>query len=174
MVKLIIQIPCYNEEETLPGTLAELPREIEGVDSVEWLIIDDGCVDRTAAVAREHGVDYVASHTTNKGLAAAFQTGLNACLQAGADIIVNTDADNQYPGRFIPALIQPILDQSADMVISNRQTSTIEHFSPIKKRLQSLGSWAVRRVSGTDVPDAPSPCAHWLYLHARNDCASRE
>src|SRR5690606_21820928 len=108
-MKLIIQIPCLNEEKTLPVTLAELPREVEGVDKVEWLIIDDGSTDRTVEVARQHGVDYVVRHGINRGLATAFSSGLNACLQLGADIIVNTDADNQYPGRFIPDLIRPIL-----------------------------------------------------------------
>lgn len=155
-MKLIIQIPCLNEEATLPGTLAELPRSIDGVDSVEWLVIDDGSTDRTAEVARACGVDHIVTHTTNKGLAVAFQTGLDACLQAGADIIVNTDADNQYPGRFVPALVRPILEHSADMVIGNRQTDSIPHFSRTKRLLQGLGSRVVRRISDTDVPDAPS------------------
>lgn len=155
-MKLIIQIPCYNEAETLPQTLAELPTEIAGIDVLEWLIIDDGSADATAAVAREHGVHHIVRHKVNKGLATAFQTGIRACMERGADIIVNTDADNQYPGRFIPALVQPILDQKADLVIGDRQTDQIEHFSPIKKRLQSWGSSVVRIVSQTDVPDAPS------------------
>jgi glycosyltransferase involved in cell wall biosynthesis len=156
MVKLIIQIPCFNEESDLPGTLAHLPRDIPGVDRVEWLIIDDGSTDATVEVARAHGVDHVVRHTTNKGLAAAFQTGLNACLQLGADIIVNTDADNQYPGTFIPELIAPILAHKADMVIADRQVHLIPHFSRVKIALQRLGSRVVRYVSGTGVPDAPS------------------
>src|SRR5690606_20143485 len=155
-MKLIIQIPCLNEESTLPLTLAELPRYVEGVDVVEWLVIDDGSTDNTACVARECGVDYVVSHTTNKGLAAAFQTGLNACLERGADIIVNTDADNQYPARYIPQLIEPILRGYADIVIGDRQTNTIEHFSTTKKVLQKAGTTVVRRVSGTEAKDAPS------------------
>jgi glycosyltransferase involved in cell wall biosynthesis len=156
MVKLIIQIPCFNEERDLPGTLAHLPRDIPGVDRVEWLIIDDGSTDATVDVAHAHGVDHVVRHTTNKGLAAAFQTGLNACLQLGADIIVNTDADNQYPGAFIPELIAPILAHKADMVIADRQVHLIPHFSRVKIALQRLGSRVVRYVSGTGVPDAPS------------------
>jgi len=155
-MKLIIQIPCLNEESTLPLTLAELPRYVEGVDVVEWLVIDDGSTDNTACVARECGVDYVVSHTTNKGLAAAFQTGLNACLERGADIIVNTDADNQYPARYIPQLIEPILRGYADIVIGDRQTNTIEHFSTTKKVLQKAGTTVVRRVAGTEAKDAPS------------------
>lgn len=155
-MKLIIQIPCLNEEQTLPATLAELPRHMAGVDVVEWLVIDDGSTDRTVEVARQHGVDHVVRHTVNKGLAAAFQTGLNACLQLQADVIVNTDADNQYPGRFISDLVHPILSGKADMVIGDRQIHTIPHFSRAKKWLQSLGSAVVRYVSKTDVPDAPS------------------
>jgi glycosyltransferase involved in cell wall biosynthesis len=155
-MKLIIQIPCLNEESTLPLTLAELPRYVEGVDVVEWLVIDDGSTDNTACVARECGVDYVVSHTTNKGLAAAFQTGLNACLERGADIIVNTDADNQYPARYIPQLIEPILRGYADIVIGDHQTNTIEHFSTTKKVLQKAGTTVVRRVAGTEAKDAPS------------------
>jgi glycosyltransferase involved in cell wall biosynthesis len=155
-MKLIIQIPCLNEAETLPATLAELPASIPGVDEIEWLIINDGSVDDTVKVARAHGVHHVVNHNTNKGLARAFQSGLNACLQLGADIIVNTDADNQYPGSYIPDLVKPIIAGEADMVIGDRQTHQIEHFSPIKKRLQSLGSAVVRFVSQTDVPDAPS------------------
>jgi glycosyltransferase involved in cell wall biosynthesis len=155
-VKLIIQIPCLNEEDTLPATLAELPRKINGIDEIWWLIIDDGSTDRTVEVARLHGVDYVVSHHMNRGLAAAFRSGMNACLQLGADIIVNTDADNQYPGRYIPELVQPILNSTAEMVIGDRQTSTIAHFSPTKKLFQRWGSTIVRFISGTDVPDAPS------------------
>jgi glycosyltransferase involved in cell wall biosynthesis len=155
-MKLIIQIPCLNEEDTLPGTLADLPREIAGVDEVEWLVIDDGSTDRTIEVARAHGVQHIVRLTNNKGLAAAFQAGLDASLKLGADLIVNTDADNQYYGGDIPKLVQPILDGRADMVIGDRETDTIEHFSPLKKRLQHLGSAVVRRASNTNVPDTTS------------------
>ncbi|MGH2804895.1 MAG: glycosyltransferase family 2 protein, partial [Thermoleophilaceae bacterium] len=155
-MKLIIQIPCYDEEHTLPDTLAELPREIPGVDAVEWLVIDDGSSDRTVEVARAGGVDHVVRLTNNKGLAAAFQAGLDACLKLGADVIVNTDADNQYSGSDIPRLLDPILAGHADMVIGDRQTDQIEHFSPVKKRLQRWGSAVVRRASGTGVPDTTS------------------
>src|SRR6186997_1505288 len=155
-MKLIIQIPCLNEEATLPATLADLPREVPGIDVVEWLIIDDGSTDRTIEVAREHGVDHIVKLTNNKGLAAGFQAGLDASLKLGADIIVNTDADNQYFGGDIPKLVAPILAGDADMVIGDRETDQIEHFSPLKKRLQRLGSAVVRRASGTDVPDTTS------------------
>jgi glycosyltransferase involved in cell wall biosynthesis len=155
-MKLIIQIPCFDEEQTLPATLADLPRAIPGVDEIEWLVIDDGSTDRTIEVARAHGVDHVVKLTNNKGLAAAFQAGLDACLKLGADLIVNTDADNQYDGRDIPKLLQPILDGKADMVIGDRETHRIEHFSPLKKRLQRLGSAVVRRASDTTVPDTTS------------------
>lgn len=155
-MKLIIQIPCYNEEDSLPVTLASLPRQISGFDVVEWLVIDDGSRDRTAEVAAAHGVDHIVRHKVNKGLAAAFQTGLNACLERGADVIVNTDADNQYPGEFIPALVRPIVEGRADMVIGDRQIDQIPHFSPVKKLLQRWGSAVVRIASDTDVPDAPS------------------
>ena len=155
-MKLIVQIPCYNEEETLPLTLAEIPKKIEGIDTIEVLIIDDGCQDRTVAVAQEHGVQHIVRHKVNKGLAAAFQTGLAACLERGADIIVNTDADNQYPGRYIADLVQPILAGQAELVIGDRQTASIQHFSPMKKLLQNWGSAIVRYASQTDVPDAPS------------------
>ena len=155
-MKLIIQIPCFDEELTLPETLADLPRSIPGIDTVEWLVIDDGSTDRTIEVAREHGVDHIVRLTNNKGLAAAFQAGLDASLKLGADIIVNTDADNQYDGRDIPKLVGPILAGDADMVIGDRETDQIEHFSPVKKRLQRLGSAVVRRASGTSVPDTTS------------------
>lgn len=155
-MKLIIQIPCYNESATLPIALADLPRQVPGFDTVEWLIIDDGSTDDTAAVARKHGVDHVISHTKNQGLAKAFMTGLHACLERGADVIVNTDADNQYNAEDIPALVKPILDQQADLVVGARPIETIEHFSPLKKLLQKLGSWVVRVASNTDIPDAPS------------------
>jgi glycosyltransferase involved in cell wall biosynthesis len=155
-MKLIIQIPCFNEEATLPGTLADLPRELEGIQEVEWLVIDDGSTDRTVEVARQHGVQHIVRLTNNRGLAAAFQAGLDASLKLGADIIVNTDADNQYYGGDIPKLVAPILAGNADMVIGDRKTDQIEHFSPLKKRLQRLGSAVVRRASGTDVPDTTS------------------
>jgi glycosyltransferase involved in cell wall biosynthesis len=155
-MKLIIQIPCFNEEGTLPETLADLPREVDGFDSVEWLIIDDGSVDKTVEVARAHGVDHIVQLSHNQGLAAAFMAGLLACLRAGADVIVNTDGDNQYSGACIPDLTKPILEQRAQIVIGARPISTIEHFSPVKRRLQAFGSWVVRKASGTDVDDAPS------------------
>ncbi|MBA3299086.1 MAG: glycosyltransferase family 2 protein [Thermoleophilaceae bacterium] len=155
-MKLIIQIPCKDEALQLPATLADLPREIEGMDEVEWLVIDDGSTDATIEVARAHGVDHVVRLTNNKGLAAAFQAGLDACLKLGADVIVNTDADNQYFGGDIPKLVEPILRGHADMVVGNRETDQIDHFSPFKKRLQRLGSAVVRRASGTNVPDTTS------------------
>jgi glycosyltransferase involved in cell wall biosynthesis len=161
MTKLIIQIPCLNEEATLPVTIQGLPTAIDGIDVIETLVIDDGSTDGTVAVAIEHGITHIVRHNTNKGLAAAFQTGLNAGLHLGADIIVNTDADNQYPGRYIPDLVAPILAGQADIVIGDRQTDTIEHFSPIKKRLQKFGSAVVRSVSRTDVSDAPSGFRAW-------------
>lgn len=156
MRKLIIQIPCWNEEASLPITLSELPRDVEGFDSVEWLVIDDGSRDRTADIARECGVDHVLQLPRNQGLANAFMAGLEACLKAGADVIVNTDADNQYQAKDIPKLTQPILDNVADMVIGARPIEQIVHFSFHKKILQRLGSWVVRVVSGVDVKDAPS------------------
>lgn len=156
MTKLIIQIPCYNEEEALPTTLSELPRQVVGVDQVEWLIIDDGSVDRTVAVAREHGVDHVVRLPTHQGLARAFVAGLDGCLKAGADIIVNTDADNQYCADDIPRLIEPILEGRAEIVIGERPITRIEHFSPATKLLQKFGSWLTRLISKTDIPDAPS------------------
>lgn len=155
-MNLIIQIPCYNEEQTLPVTLADLPRQIDGVDKIEYLIINDGSTDRTVEVAKEHGVHHIVSFRNNKGLAKGYMAGLDACLRLGADIIVNTDADNQYNGADIAALVQPIINGEAEMVIGDRQTDGIEHFSWFKKRLQNLGSWVVRQVSGTRVPDATS------------------
>jgi glycosyltransferase involved in cell wall biosynthesis len=156
MTKLIIQIPCFNEEETLPITLRDLPRELPGVDCIEWLIIDDGSSDRTVEVARSNGVDHVVKHIHNLGLARAFMTGLDACLQLGADIIVNTDADNQYLAADIPNLIAPILSGKAQMVIGARPIDAIQHFSAIKKLLQKLGSWLIQLLSFVDAPDAPS------------------
>src|ERR1700754_1212157 len=155
-MKLIIQIPCLDEEETLPETLADLPREVDGFDSVEWLVIDDGSTDRTVDVARECGVDPIARLTNNKGLANGFQAGLDACLKLGADVIVNTDADNQYDGRDIPKLVAPIVAGGADMGGGGRPGRTIAHFSPAKKALQRLGSWVVRQASQTDIPDTTS------------------
>ena len=155
-MKLIIQIPCWNEERQLPVTLADLPREVPGFDVVEWLVVDDGSTDRTVEVAREQGVDHIVRLTNNKGLAAGFQAGLDACLKLGADVVVNTDADNQYDARDIPKLVAPIVAGDADMVVGDRQVMEIEHFSPLKKRLQRLGSEVVRRASGTDVPDTTS------------------
>ncbi len=155
-MKLIIQIPCYNEEETLPATLADLPREILGIESVEVLVIDDGSTDATADVARRLGVHHIVRFARNRGLATAFAAGLNAALTAGADIIVNTDADNQYHGADVTALVTPILRGEADIVIGDRQTHTIPHFSWTKKRLQKVGSWVVRRLSGLEVADAAS------------------
>jgi glycosyltransferase involved in cell wall biosynthesis len=154
--KLVIQIPCLNEERTLPGTLAALPRTVPGVDVVEWMVVDDGSTDQTVQVARAHGVDHVVRHPMRQGLARAFATGLDAALRLGADVIVNTDADNQYDARSIPALVQPIVDGRADMVVGDRGTDAIAHFSWSKKRLQKLGSWVVRQASGTTVPDATS------------------
>lgn len=154
--KLIIQIPCYNEERSLPETLHALPRHLPGVDELEWLIVDDGSTDRTSEVARQLGVDHIVRHTSNQGLASAFATGLDASLRLGADIIVNTDADNQYDARDIPVLLQPILRGEAEMVVGDRRTDTIPHFSSTKKRLQRVGSWVVRQASKTDIPDATS------------------
>ena len=155
-MKLIVQIPCYNEEKTLPQTVADIPRVIPGIDTVEILIIDDGSSDRTVEVAKELGIDHIVSNTSNQGLARSFRIGLDACLRHGADIIVNTDGDNQYAGKDIPKLIQPILDDQAEIVIGDRQTAQISHFSPIKKILQWLGSRVVRILSGVQVPDAVS------------------
>ncbi|MGB7589253.1 MAG: glycosyltransferase family 2 protein [Solirubrobacterales bacterium] len=155
-MKLIIQIPCLNEEATLPATIADLPRRIEGVDEVQLLVIDDGSTDRTVDVARENGVEHIVRLTNNKGLAAAFQAGLDACLKLGADVIVNTDADNQYSGADVPRLVAPILAREADMVVGDRQVANIEHFSRPKKALQRVGSWVVRRLSGTEIADTTS------------------
>ncbi len=155
-MKLIIQIPCFNEEAQLPETLSYLPREIEGFDAVEWLIIDDGSTDATIETAKAHGVDHIVKLTNHKGLAAGFQAGLDAGLKLGADVIVNTDADNQYDGRDIPKLVAPILRGDADMVIGDRRVDSNEHFSYSKRRLQRLGSWVVRQASSTEVPDTTS------------------
>ncbi|MGD1864226.1 MAG: glycosyltransferase family 2 protein, partial [Phormidesmis sp.] len=155
-IKLIIQIPCYNEENTLGVTLSELPRQVPGIACVEWLIVDDGSRDRTSEVAKEWGVDHIVRFSQNRGLAKGFMAGLEASLMAGADIIVNTDADNQYCAADIPKLVEPILAGHAQIVIGARPIQEIEHFSPAKKLLQRLGSWAVRVASRTTVADAPS------------------
>lgn len=155
-MKLIIQIPCYNEAETLEIALNDLPKKLEGIDEIEYLIINDGSQDNTVEVARNWGVHHIVSFKQNKGLAKGFMAGLDGCLRNGADIIVNTDADNQYCGEDIQKLIQPILDGRADMVIGARPIDETEHFSYIKKKLQHFGSWVVRKASNTDIPDAPS------------------
>ncbi|MCG8528488.1 MAG: glycosyltransferase family 2 protein [Opitutales bacterium] len=156
MIKLIIQIPCYNEEKSLPETLKCLPKKIEGIDCVEWLIIDDGSNDRTIEIAKLNGVDHIIRFPQNQGLAKAFIAGIDASCARGADIIVNTDADNQYCADDIPKLIRPILTREADMVVGERPISEIKHFSPLKKALQRFGSFVVRQLSHTDIVDAPS------------------
>ena len=155
-MKLIIQVPCFNEAEQLPLSLGALPRAVDGFDSVEWLVIDDGSADGTAEAARRLGADHVVPLPHNKGLARAFMAGLDASLKAGADVIVNTDADNQYDASCIPDLVKPILEGRAEIVVGARPIAEIGHFSLSKKALQKLGSWVVRLVSGTDIPDAPS------------------
>lgn len=155
-MKLIIQIPCYNEEETLAIALGALPREVLGFDKVEWLIINDGSTDDTVRIAKECGVDHIVHFKHNQGLAKGFMAGIKECLRQGADVIVNTDADNQYEAKDIPKLVQPILDHKAEYVIGGRPISQTDHFSPVKKILQNLGSWVVRKASDADIPDAPS------------------
>lgn len=155
-MKLIIQIPCYNEEKTLTQTFEDLPKNIKGIDKIEYLIINDGSTDKTVEVAREIGIHHIITFKQNKGLAKGFMAGIDACLNLGADIIVNTDADNQYCGNDIEKLIKPILDNKADIVIGERPIDTTEHFSKKKKILQHFGSWVVRVASNTDIPDAPS------------------
>ncbi len=155
-MKLVIQIPCYNEESYLPETLADLPRSLAGIDEIEVVVVDDGSADRTSGVARELGVTHVVRAPVNQGLARAFSAGLDYALKAGADIIVNTDADNQYRGADIGKLIAPILHGEADLVIGNRDPASIKHFSFAKRLLQRFGSWVVRGLSGTRVPDAAS------------------
>ncbi len=155
-MKLIIQIPCYNEAETLEIALNDLPKHIDGIDEIEYLIINDGSKDNTVEVARRWGVHYVVNFKQNRGLAKGFMAGLDACLRNGADIIVNTDADNQYNGEDIEKLVRPILDGEADIVIGERPIDQTAHFSPLKKKLQHIGSWTVRVASHSDIPDAPS------------------
>ncbi len=155
-MKLIIQIPCYNEAATLGITLRALPRAVPGFDRVEWLVIDDGSTDETVQVARNEGVDHIVRLPTNRGLARAFMAGLEACLRAGADVIVNTDADNQYSAGDIPALVVPVVEGQADMAVGARPIEQIAHFSPLKKLLQRIGSQVVRLASNTQIPDAPS------------------
>jgi len=152
-MKLIIQIPCLNEEESIPKTLADLPKKIEGVDSIEVLIIDDGSTDKTSEIAKANGVHHIVRLTKRKGLATVFQTGLDACLKRGADIVVNTDADGQYKGEDIPRLVKPIVDGKADIVIGNRDIDNVDQFSPIKKMLQKLGSWVVRSLANSKIKD---------------------
>jgi glycosyltransferase involved in cell wall biosynthesis len=155
-MKLIVQIPCFNEEATLPLVIADIPRRIEGIDSVEILVIDDGSTDRTTEIARRCGADHVVRHKRNQGLARAFRSGIDACLRLGADIIVSTDGDNQYSAQDIPRLCGPILEGKAEIVIGDRRTDRIEHFSTLKKALQNLGSSIVRKLSDTEVPDVVS------------------
>ena len=155
-MKLIVQIPAWDEEATIADVIGDIPRNIPNVDEVEVLVIDDGSTDRTVEVAREAGADHIISLYRNRGLATAFQVGLDACLKRGADIIVNTDADNQYPGDQIPLLVDQVITQHADLVIADRQVASVAHFSLQKRLLQKLGSWVVRVASSTSVPDAPS------------------
>ena len=155
-MKLIVQIPCLNEESTLAQTIAEIPRQIDGIDSVEVLVIDDGSTDETIRIALIAGADHIVRHKTNKGLAQAFRSGIDAALELGADIVVNTDADNQYPGRFIPDLVRPILENNADIVVGDRQVRKNPNFSWSKQRLQVIGAWIVGRLSGISIPDAVS------------------
>ena len=155
-VRLVIQIPCFNEAETLPATIPDIPRQVRGFDEVLWLVIDDGSSDETAEVAKAHGVDAVVKLTQNKGLAVAFQVGLDAALQLGADVIVNTDADNQYSAANIPNLVEPITQGHADLVVGTRDITNHEEFSTLKKYLQKIGSWVVRPASATEVSDVTS------------------
>lgn len=156
MKKLIIQIPCYNEEDVLPITLQDLPRHVDGFDTVEWLVVDDGSTDGTVQVAMDYKVDHIVRLNVHRGLARAFTAGLNASIKAGADVIVNTDADNQYNAADIPKLVAPIFAGHAEFVVGERPIADIQHFSPMKKLLQRFGSWVVRVASNTDIPDAPS------------------
>lgn len=155
-MKVFVQIPCLNEEETLPSVIATIPRSIEGVDELHILVIDDGSSDRTVEVARSLGVEHFVTHTRNMGLAQSFRDGVDYALLHGADIVVNTDGDNQYPQDRIADLIKPIMDGRAEIVVADRQTSKIAHFSPFKKLMQRFGSWVVNKAGGTELPDAPS------------------
>lgn len=155
-MKLIIQIPCFNEAKTLEVALNDLPKHIDGIDKIEYLIINDGSLDNTTEVAQKWGVNYIVTFRRNKGLAKGFMAGLDACLRNGADIIVNTDADNQYCGEDIEKLVRPILEEKADIVIGERPIDQTIHFSPMKKKLQHFGSWVVQKASDSDIPDAPS------------------
>ncbi len=155
-MKLVIQIPCYNEEDTLPQTIQDLPRVLPGVDEIEYLVVDDGSTDRTVEVAQALGIDHIIRLRQNCGLAFAFRTGLEGALRAGADVIVNTDADNQYRGEDVGLLLQPILEGRADVVVGDRGVAALEHFSPIKRLLQRWGSWVVERAAGIPIPDATS------------------
>lgn len=155
-MKVVVQVPCYNEEKTLHLVLESIPKKIKGVDSIEVLIIDDGSKDKTIEVAKKHGVKHFVRHKKNMGLARSFHDGVNYALGIGADIVVNTDGDNQYPQNRIGDLVQPILDGKAEIVIGDRQTSKIEHFSGFKKLMQRFGSWVVNKAAGTDLPDAAS------------------
>lgn len=155
-MKLVVQIPCLNEEHTLPLVLKDIPKKIPGIDSIDILVIDDGSTDATIKVAKEHGVKHFVVHRSNMGLARSFRDGIEKSLQLGADIVVNTDGDNQYPGKKIAELVQPIIEGSAEIVVADRQTQKIAHFSPLKKLLQRFGSWVVNQAAGTDLPDAAS------------------
>ena len=155
-MKLIIQIPCYNEAETLEIALNGLPKQIDGIDTIEYLIINDGSKDNTVEVAKNWGVHHIVNFKRNKGLAKGFMAGIDEALRQGADIVVNTDADDQYCGADIEKIVRPILDGKADIVIGARPIDETEHFSPLKKKLQHFGSWVVRKASNTDIPDAPS------------------
>lgn len=173
-MKLIIQIPCYNETQTIAQTLSDLPKAIPDIDEIFVLVIDDGSTDNTAQVALENGADYVVRHRKNRGLARAFMTGITTALSLDADIIVNTDADLQYPGKYIEDLVRPLITGKADMAIGDRQPGSNEHFSPIKQKLEVLGSWALRALSQTDAPDAPSGFRAYsryaaLRVHVYND-----
>ncbi|GEL45176.1 glycosyltransferase family 2 protein [Cellulomonas hominis] len=155
-MKVFVQIPCLNEEETLPAVLSSIPRRIEGVDELEILVIDDGSTDRTVEVAREHGVRHIVRHSRNRGLARSFRDGVDYALAHGADVVVNTDGDNQYPQDRIPDLVRPVIEGAADIVIADRQTATIAHFSPFKRLMQRVGSRAVNFAADTELPDAAS------------------
>ena len=155
-MKLVIQIPCLNEEQTLPSVLRDIPKKIDGIDEIEIVIIDDGSTDKTIQVAKDHGVKQFVLHSTNMGLARSFRDGMDKALELGADILVNTDGDNQYPSEKITELVRPIIDGKAEIVVADRQTSKIAHFSPLKKLLQRFGSWVVNKAAGTDLPDAAS------------------